>query len=254
MLHTTIPAKEIINGNVPALLNFDINYNDAGISDTVKKYVISASTAKPVLLEMQAEVITAWNGTTPQVTLGTTTPAANEYFGTGDITEATPGFYPANNAKVKKRITTDTTIYARGYSGTKQVETAVIVEAVPGTLTAGTVALTFVSALTGTLSLTPSLATNDTQDQVATKIAAALNANATFATYFVATTSTNSVIMTALYSAANDATLNLAYADGTCVGLTADATSNNTTAGVAADATTGKVKFYIQTTPLFAMT
>lgn len=254
MLHSRIPAKEIIDGNVPVLLNFDINFNDTGIANAVKKYTLNASVGKPVYLEVQAEVITAWNGTTPQVTLGTTTPAANEYLASGNITEATPGFYPANNVVVKKRITTDTNIYVRGDSGTKQVDTATIVIAVPGTNGAGTIALTFTSALTGVLALAPSILVNTTTTLIALAVVGALNANATFAAYFVASASTADVIITALYSAANDTTLNLAYTNGTCTGLTPDATSTDTTAGAAPDATTGKVKFYIKTTPLFLMT
>ena len=41
------------------------------------------------------------------------------------------------------------------------------------------------------------------------------------------------VELTALTAAANDATLNIAIANGTCAGLTAAPTSANTTAGVA---------------------
>ena len=41
------------------------------------------------------------------------------------------------------------------------------------------------------------------------------------------------VELTALTAAANDATLNIAIANGTCAGLTAAPTSENTTAGVA---------------------
>ena len=41
------------------------------------------------------------------------------------------------------------------------------------------------------------------------------------------------VELTALTAAANDGTLNIAIANGTCAGLTAAPTSANTTAGVA---------------------
>ena len=255
MLHTSIPAKEIIDGNVPSLLNFDVDFDSTDIASGVKEYTITASDDRPQLLEVWAEVITAFNAASTNVlTLGTSS-TATELLGAGAITEATPGFYPASNAKVMLRITADTGIWAK-YTQTgsvAQVETAVVVEDVPGTLTAGNAALTFTSALTGVLSISCALATNDTQDQVATKFRAALNANTTFATYFTASGATNNVIMTALTAAANDATLNLAYADDTCAGLTDDATSNNTTAGVA-PATTGKAKFYLRITPLYVMT
>lgn len=255
MLHTSIPAKEIINGNVPALLNFDVNYNTTGIASGVKEYTILASAIKPQLLEIFAEVITAFNAATTNVlTLGNTS-TATEYLASGDITEGTPGFYPAANAIVKVRIVADTPIWAK-YTQTgqvAQVETAVVVEDTPGTLTAGNATLTFTSALTGVLTIVVALATNDTETQVATKFRAALNANTTFATYFVASGATVNVVMTALTAAANDSTLNLGYADTTSAGLTDDASSNNTTAGVAS-ATTGKAKFYLRITPLYLMT
>jgi hypothetical protein len=43
------------------------------------------------------------------------------------------------------------------------------------------------------------------------------------------------VALTKINSAANDATLNIASANGTCTGLTAAPTSANSTAGVAGD-------------------
>lgn len=255
MLHTTIPAKEIINGNVPVLLNFDINYNDAGINAGVRKYTLTASEDRPVYVEVQAEVITAFNSANTNVlTLGTSLPAANQWLSSGNITEGTPGFYPASNAVFKARLTADTNIYARYSSGVAQVNTATIVIAVPGTNGAGTVAWTFTSALTGVLTGTATILVNTTATLIAAAVAAALNANTTFAAYFSAAGSVADVVITALYTAANDATMNLAYTNGTATGLTPDATSTATTAGVAGDATTGKAKFYIKTTPLYVMT
>lgn len=113
MLHTTIPATEIINGNVPTQLNFDVNFNDTGIASGVRKYTIQASTDRPVLLRVQCEVITAFNaGTTNVLTLGTNS-TANQLLAAGDITEATPGFYPQHAGTGSLRITAATDIYAK---------------------------------------------------------------------------------------------------------------------------------------------
>jgi len=63
--------------------------------------------------------------------------------------------------------------------------------------------------------------------------------------FFTVTGSTDQVILTAKAKAANDATMNVATATGTAVGLTASPTSANTTAGVAPDnasAVAGKIR------------
>ena len=75
----------------------------------------------------------------------------------------------------------------------------------------------------------------DTATIAAAKAAVVLNANAAVSAHFTATSNVADLILTAKKAAANDATLNIAYVDDTCVGLTADATSNDTTAGVKAD-------------------
>ena len=119
-------------------------------------------------------------------------------------------------------------------SGVRQVETAVIA----GTITtAGNATVTVTGAgITGSpVAISVALALNDTATLAAAKMAVALNANAAVAALYVATSSTTDLILTAIKSAANDATLNIAYIDDTCVGLTADASSNNSTAGVRGD-------------------
>lgn len=113
MMHTSIPAVEIINASVPMVDNFDVNFNDTGIATGVKKRTLLASADRPMLLEVFAEVETAFNaGTTNVLTLGTSS-TANELLGSSDITEATPGFYPASNAIVKKRVVANTEIWAK---------------------------------------------------------------------------------------------------------------------------------------------
>lgn len=251
--HNQIPTvKPILYGSVAALVTFAVAFGDAGIASGVKKVRLKASATEPVLVEFFAEVTTAFNAATTNVlTVGSDAASANQFMAAGDITEGTAGFYPATATPLKYRIVADTDVYVK-YTQTgqvAQVETSSVVEDAPGTLTAGNATLTFTSALTGVLSIVVALATNDSQNTVATKFRAALNANATFAAYFIASGATNAVIMTALTAAANDSTLNLAYADTTSAGLTDSATSTNTTAGVAY-ATAGAALIYMRTTSL----
>lgn len=119
-------------------------------------------------------------------------------------------------------------------TGVAQVETAAIV----GTITlAGNATFTITSALvTGSpLAVSVAVALNDTATIVAAKAAVALNATAAVSAHYTATSSVADLILTAKKSAANDATLNIAYDNDTCTGLTGDATSNDTTAGVKGD-------------------
>lgn len=112
-----------------------------------------------------------------------------------------------------------------------QVETATAagtVSANPG----GTATVTVTSAgMTG--SGTPidvPLLLNDAANDIATKIRAALTANANVIAKFTVTGQTDKIILTARVPAANDATLNIAIAVGTATGVTAAATSADTTA------------------------
>lgn len=119
-------------------------------------------------------------------------------------------------------------------SGVAQVETAVIVGTITGS---GNATFTITSALvTGSpLAVSVAVLVDDTPTLVASKAATTLNANAAVSAHFVASSSAENLILTAKKAAANDATLNIAYTNGTCTGLTPDATSNDTTAGVKAD-------------------
>lgn len=119
-------------------------------------------------------------------------------------------------------------------TGVAQVETAAIV----GTITLdGDAALTITSALvTGSpLAVSVAVLEDDTATLVAAKAAAALNATAAVSAHYTASSSVANLILTAKKSAANDATLNIAYDNDTCTGLTPDATSNDTTAGTKGD-------------------
>ncbi len=130
-------------------------------------------------------------------------------------------------------------------AGTAQVETATIV----GTITtAGNMTVTVTSAdVAGSpLAISVAVADSDTASQVATKVRTALTANTAISAYFTAGGSSADVTLTHKGTVqqtiqgtstpaypANDATLNIAYTNDTCAGLTPDATSTDTTAGVA---------------------
>jgi hypothetical protein len=119
-------------------------------------------------------------------------------------------------------------------AGTNQVETATIVAAA-GATTAGNLNVTVTSALvTGSPLLVPValLLTDNTASLVATKVRAALTATAAITAHYTVGGTGANYSLTAIEKAANDATLNLAHANGTSAGITTAATSTNTTAGV----------------------
>lgn len=116
--------------------------------------------------------------------------------------------------------------------GTKQVETATVV----GTIgTSGNATFTVTGAgITGSpLAVSVAVLVGDTARDVAAKAVAALNLTAAISTLYLAIAYEDTVILKRKLPAANDATLNIAIANGTCAGLTAAPTSANTTAGVA---------------------
>lgn len=73
----------------------------------------------------------------------------------------------------------------------------------------------------------------DNAAAVAAKIITALDAVTAITDLYTVGGSGDDVTLTRTVPAANDATLNIAYDNDTCAGLTGDATSTNTTAGVA---------------------
>lgn len=112
MQHNRLPTFENLQGNVPASKEFTINFNTTGVATGSALCKVQASVAKPVMLEISAQVVTAFNGgTTNVLTLGTSAGSNDQYIAAADITEATPGFYPA--APVRVRLEADTTITAR---------------------------------------------------------------------------------------------------------------------------------------------
>ena len=119
-------------------------------------------------------------------------------------------------------------------AGTVQVETATVTAA-SGATSAGNLAVTVTSALLTSPAVVQVALTTAMDDatKVATAIKDALNADAGVTAKFIATSSTNTVILTrrAAFAAANDTTENVAIAAG--LGVSAAASSANTTPGVA---------------------
>lgn len=116
--------------------------------------------------------------------------------------------------------------------GTHQVETATVA----GTITlAGNATFTVTGAgITGSpVAISVAVLLGDTASVVASKAADAINLNAGVSALYTAVAVGVYVILTRKLPAANDATLNIAFTNGTCTGLTPNATSANTTAGVA---------------------
>ena len=122
--------------------------------------------------------------------------------------------------------------------GTPQIETAVVVVT---TVTAGDSNWTLTaSGMTGSpITTVVALSGGDTASQVATKAVAAMSADSDITDYFFLKADGPNVVLTRKAAAANDATMNLAYADDTSGGLTDDASSNDTQAGVAASEIAG---------------
>lgn len=126
-------------------------------------------------------------------------------------------------------------------TGVLQVETATIVEDVPGTIAPGDVNVTVTAAgMANSPKVVPvTLALNDTEAQVAGKIATALGLDPDVSSFFTVTNpggAPTTVVLTALAPAADDATMNVAYADDSSAGLTDDASSAHTTPGTASGA------------------
>ena len=119
-------------------------------------------------------------------------------------------------------------------SGVAQVETTPIVGTITGD---GNATFTITGAgITGSpVAISVPVLNGDTPTVVAAKAAVVVNANAAVAALYIASSNAANFLLTAIKSAANDATLNIAYTNGTCTGLTPDATSDDTTAGVLGD-------------------
>jgi hypothetical protein len=122
-------------------------------------------------------------------------------------------------------------------AGTKQVETATVVGTVT---TAGNASVVVTSAsLTGSpKTYSVAVALGDTASLVANKIRIALAADTVLSALYTVSGSGADVVLTSIKALANDSTLNIAVDNSTCAGLTTEASSANTTAGVAAETAT----------------
>ncbi len=103
--------------------------------------------------------------------------------------------------------------------GITQIETATVVETVPGALLAGDAeVIVTADGMTGSpKTYAVALALNDDEGQVATKIRAALSADSAITNIFEVSGTGSDVVLTKLLAATNDATLNISIADDTCV-------------------------------------
>lgn len=255
MQHIQLPTvKPILYGSVAALAIFAVAFNDPNIGISVKKCRIKASVKEPVLLEFFSEVVTAFDGTTPSLTVGSVAPYI-DFQGTADIAEGVVGF-PAVPYK-RFRLIADTDIWVKFNVGTQQVETATIVTA--NVTVAGNAAVTVTGAgISGspvTLNV-PVTTTDTTPALVAAKIVAFMQtdtgaaATAVRALYYVSGGGAT-IVLTRITPAADDGTLNVAIATGTATGITAAPASANTTAGVLGTAATvGAANIYVRVTYL----
>lgn len=118
--------------------------------------------------------------------------------------------------------------------GVLQVETATVIAAA-GATTAGdaTVIVTAANLVGSPLTISvPLLLTDNTTSLVATKIRAGLVAAAGIGDIFTIGGTGANITLTAKVAIADDSTLNISIANGTCAGITAAPTSTNTTEGI----------------------
>jgi len=163
-----------------------------------------------------------------------------ERFATADVTYSLRAIMAGSGTSLSIAQSTGVCTATAFVTGVAQVETATAA----GTVTAtGDASVIVTSAgMTGSpLTILVPVANGDTPTVWAGKVRTVLTANATIAARFTVGGSTTAISLTRLpatvggvsiYSA-TDATLNIALANGTSTGITAAATSANTTAGTA---------------------
>lgn len=114
----------------------------------------------------------------------------------------------------------------------QQVETATVVGSVTGDGNA-TVIITAANMPNSPKTLSVAVLNLDNAAAVATKIRAAMNADADVTGVFTVGGTGADISLTSIVALANDTTLSISIDNGSCTGLTAAPTSTNTTAGVA---------------------
>lgn len=257
-----IETATIVGGPIVTEAQIVVTANGmANSPKTVKFTVASGDTASQVATKARAALtadadVSAFftvSGATTAIILTAITEAANDAtMNMASDNDSCGGLTPAassanTTAGVAPVLQVETaTVVGTIVTGVFQVETATIVEDVPGTLGAGdaTVTVTAAGMTNSPKAVVVALAENDTEAQVAGKIATALGLDADISAWFVVTNpggAPTTVVLTRTAAAADDATMNIAYADTTSSGLTDDATSVHTTAGVASGAGNAEV-------------
>lgn len=116
--------------------------------------------------------------------------------------------------------------------GIQQIESTPIVGAITGSGNA-TVTMTKAGMTGSALAISVAVLNGDSVYTACTKMAAAMNLNANFSAVLTAYANGSTLVVTCKTAAADDATMNIAYTNDTCTGLTPDATSDGTLAGTA---------------------
>jgi len=130
--------------------------------------------------------------------------------------------------------------------GTCQVETATVVGTIEVAGAGDAAVVVTAAGMTGSpVTLAVAVANNDTAAQVAGKIKTAMGLDAGIAAWFTIGGADAVITLTRKAATADDATMNVSIDNGTCAGLTAAPTSDDTTAGVVGDdasAIAGKIR------------
>ena len=174
--------------------------------------------------------------TTGRVTVGTS--AAQQSFATADIGYAISTRLTTSSTTATLDVQTGVCTGSAAFvAGVAQVETATVVAAAGATSSGNCIVTVTGSTLTGSpLAVTIPLTTSaNTATLVASALASGLNANTAIAAKYSVASSGADIVLTVKADAngnylANDGTLNIAIPGG--LGITAAATSTDTTAGV----------------------
>jgi len=101
-------------GAAPVIHSLPLAYNTTGIGSGVStQLTFRASSVNPVQLEISLNVQTAFNAASNNVISAGTDTTANQWFATTSTTSLVAGYYPANNAVSKVRLTADATLYVK---------------------------------------------------------------------------------------------------------------------------------------------
>ena len=174
--------------------------------------------------------------TTGRVTVGTS--AAQQSFATADIGYAISSRLTTSSTTATLDVQTGVCTGSAAFvAGVAQVETATVIAAAGATSSGNCIVTVTGSTLTGSpLDVTIPLTTSaNTATLVASALASGLNANTAIAAKYSVASSGADIVLTVKADAngnylADDGTLNIAIPGG--LGITAAATSTNTTAGV----------------------